>query len=190
MKTGLSEELTRSHKSLILSLLTVYVEEVSKRALLYVLHNERGMVTRDDMFKAMCYEILHEDGVGNKLRPAFDEALTTSILEESVRDVDDENVRLRLRAIQDHMGAIDARLPELGSTKEEAVFVVNRVLGEFKQEDNVDESEGEDEDVGILLCKCEMCVFMNNATSVWETWSPRDAFERLIYSSLSKTFSV
>jgi len=185
MKTGYEDNITQNHKILLMSLVSVFLEDVVKTSLLYARHGGRSSVSKDDMIKAMRYEILHEQGSGTRLKLYMKEAMENNFIEDCHTKPE------ALRAVRDHMGDIQKQMPELKSTKEQSRYLVNRILGEEPEEDDDEEEEDEDEndeqDTPLDSCECEMCTFMNNVHILWSQWSPSDDLEKLIYNSVQKS---
>ena len=69
MKTGQVGDVISIHqKALILSLLSVYIEETCKTALLYAVHHGHSEVTPEDMLKSLKYQMISEHGCGQELK--------------------------------------------------------------------------------------------------------------------------
>jgi hypothetical protein len=205
MKTGTSDAVSVHQKALILSLLSVYIEETCKTALLYALHHGHSAVTPEDMLKSLKYQMISEHGCGQELKLNLKEAMETETITELEQKYHGQN------AVKNHLPNALSAIAQNSTAGGQTKAVISSIIGcidvnENKDEDSnengsgdgddsggddsggdgldsvygsSDNDESEDEDQNEeTLCDCEMCSEMDKLYGI--KMEPRDDLEKMI----------
>lgn len=202
MKTGQTQQITNSEKALLLSLLSVCIEETCKTALIYTVHHNRTEVTADDMIRSLKYQLISEHGCGPQLKLHLKEAMETGTISDL------EQKPMAQEAVIRHYNNANDSIVNNSTNKTQTSAMINHIIGKIDTEhgdeknkegkvtdevvedencnnkeengdevvedaDDNDEDEDEDED-----CDCDMCAEIDTIFKM--DIEPSDDFERMI----------
>lgn len=216
MKTGQVGDAVSVHqKALILSLLSVYIEETCKTALLYAIHHGHSEVTPEDMLKSLKYQMISEHGCGQELKMNLKEAMETETLTELEQK--QHGCNAVLNHLPNAMNAISQNPTARGQTQ----AVISSIIGCKEDEENDDDGDEEKENIGeeeeeneededeeedeededddtedknghddnsdkSMECDCEMCSEMDQLYDI--KVEPRDDLEKMIMSHFQTVY--
>jgi hypothetical protein len=140
MKTGTSDAVSVHQKALILSLLSVYIEETCKTALLYALHHGHSAVTPEDMLKSLKYQMISENGCGQELKLNLKEAMETETITELEQKHHGQN------AVKNHLPNALSAISQNSTAGGQTKAVISSIIGYNDVDENRDEDSNEDSD--------------------------------------------
>jgi len=199
MKTGQNDEITNSHKALLLSLLSVCMEETCKTALLYAVHHNRTEVDVDDMIRSLKYQLISEHGCGPQLKLHLKEAMETGTISDL------ENKPMAQEAVVRHYNTASTSILNNQTQKAQTSAMIDSITGstndnkemndndrhekctkgdesgneEENDEEGKNDNDGDDNNGGDdNNCDCNTCTEIDTIFGM--EIEPSDDFERMI----------
>jgi len=191
MKTGTGGISTEPDMSYILVLLTIFTEDAMKLCDVYVTHENRNIVTKNDTVRALQVRAFY--GTEFWSRPDIQEKI-----EETTIFLKDLNKKLE----QEEMHEIHKQQEEQEKGQEEDQEQQEQdqedILKKQKLEsDSLSESEDESyEDLEEIIatkfgiCLCEICHKMNNIHLYWSSWRPKDQSDKILKDAIDHASKV
>lgn len=163
-------EISKLQKSLLLSLMGVFIEEVCKTALLYVKHDGRFTINTKDMLMAIKYEIMSNHGCGQELKKYI----------QNIQNLD-ENDMVKI-TIESFYQTTDNNTGEII----DKIILTNEEKNEEENDDNDDEEEKDinEEEDNEDKCSCPMCLEIEQLFLV--EFIPEDDFDAMVMKNYNK----
>jgi hypothetical protein len=203
MKSGQNQDIANPHKALLLSLLSVCMEETCKTALLYAVHHDRTEVDVDDMIRSLKYQLISEHGCGPQLKLHLKEAMETG----TISDI--ENKPLAKEAVVRHFNTASDSILNNSTKKAQTSAMIDSIIGSMDDsknakdengndiddedgddnvededgDDNVDNTNEENDNDGDYECECDCDTCVEIDTIFGMEIEPSDDFEQMIMSN-------
>jgi hypothetical protein len=193
MKSGQSDKLPNNIQAVMLSLLTVFCENVYNTSRIYCSHRNALEVNATDVQNCLKYEMLDPDSSGKQVLALLKEIGVQNVIDTT----DDAKKEILSRAskyvnvLQESFNQTEIKQSDLVNDMAIGTFGATASARETKEEPATEEEielwnaimEEADEDAENS-CDCEVCVKVRTAVTNFEFWEPTDRWEEIAYNSV------